>query len=107
MSRRDAVLALRQQILDARLPSQRSIDPSNVRAVSQRLKHIHFLTTGGGGNVRVLMNANRKLMKVAIRPGSLDSYARTELSAMVRSTIQEAESVLQETFDTLQVRNVS
>ncbi len=106
MPRTDAVLALRQQIKDAQIPNLGHLDHSNVRSASQKLKHVHFVTTGGGGNVRVLMNANRKLIKIAIRPGSIDNHGRTELSTMVRSTIQEAEATLQDAFESLKVNNV-
>ncbi|HZE38931.1 MAG TPA: hypothetical protein VE172_08985 [Stackebrandtia sp.] len=94
MSHRDAVIALRQQIRDA----SAAVDGGGL---ARALGEVHFVTTGGRGDIRVLMSANRTLIKMALRPGTLDRHDRERVARGILRTIQEAESVLHDALDSL------
>lgn len=94
MARREAVLALRQQIVDAGFAVGTDRESGDLARTAARLDDIHFVTTGGDGNVRVLMSANRRLLKLAIRPGSMRRRPRAEVERVLGETLREAESTL-------------
>lgn len=96
-----AVRALRQKLRDARVVLDADAESGGLKRTTLALDKVHFVTTGGGGDVRILMSASRKLVKVALRPGTVRRYERVALGRAIRETIQEAETTLQATLDSM------
>lgn len=96
-----AVRALRRQLKDASVVLDANPETGGLKRTTKALQQVHFVTTGGGGDVRVLMAASRQVVKVAIRPGSLRRYERVALGRAIRETIQEAEAVLQAALESM------
>lgn len=101
MSHFDAVVALRQKIRDSGVVIDADMDGGGVARTAKSLGNVHFVTKENGGDVAVVMSANRSVVHVAFRPNSLDRYDRVAMSGAILRTVQEAESVLQDALASL------
>ena len=101
MSHHEQVRALRQQLRDAGVVLDGNPNNGGLSRTTEALGNVSFVSTGASGDIRILMSCNGKLLKAAIRPGSLRRHERVALGRMIRETIQESETVLRDTFSSM------